>query len=111
MFGLFDKKTCDICGGKIGIFGNRKVEDGNVCKDCAGKLSPWFSDRRRSTLEDIKAKTEALTEKFHIISTKLYQEAQAQQAAAAGDAAQGGDAADAGDNIQDADFEVVDDDK
>lgn len=63
------------------------------------------------TLEDIKAKTEALTEKFHIISTKLYQEAQAQQAAAAGDAAQGGDAADAGDNIQDADFEVVDDDK
>lgn len=65
------------------------------------------------TLEDIKAKTEALTEKFHIISTKLYQEAQAQQAAAgaAGDAAQGASSADAGDNIQDADFEVVDDDK
>ncbi len=65
------------------------------------------------TLEDIKAKTEALTEKFHIISTKLYQEAQAQQAAAgaAGDAAQDAGSADAGDNIQDADFEVVDDDK
>ncbi len=63
------------------------------------------------TLEDIKAKTEALTEKFHIISTKLYQQAQAQQAGAAGDAAQDASPADAGDNIQDADFEVVDDDK
>ena len=44
--GLFDKKYCSICGGKIGFLGNRKLEDGNLCKDCAGKLSPWFSDRR-----------------------------------------------------------------
>ena len=53
--GLFDKKYCDICGEKIGLLGNRKLEDGNLCKDCAKKLSPWFSDRRRSTVEDIKA--------------------------------------------------------
>lgn len=52
--GLFDKKYCDICGEKIGLLGNRKLEDGNLCKDCAKKLSPWFSDRRRSTVEDIK---------------------------------------------------------
>ena len=52
--GLFDKKCCDICGEKIGLLGNRKLEDGNLCKDCAKKLSPWFSDRRRSTVEDIK---------------------------------------------------------
>ena len=25
--GLFDKKYCDICGEKIGLLGNRKVED------------------------------------------------------------------------------------
>ena len=49
--GLFDKKFCGICGGKIGLFGNRKLEDGNLCKDCAAKLSPWFSERRHSTLE------------------------------------------------------------
>ncbi len=49
--GLFDKKYCDICGEKIGLLGNRKLEDGNLCKDCAKKLSPWFSDRRRSTVE------------------------------------------------------------
>lgn len=53
--GLFDKKYCDICGEKIGLLGNRKLEDGNLCKECARKLSPWFSDRRNSTVEEIKA--------------------------------------------------------
>lgn len=52
--GLFDKKYCDICGEKIGLLGNRKLEDGNLCKDCARKLSPLFSDRRNSTVEEIR---------------------------------------------------------
>jgi len=52
--GLFDKKYCDICGEKIGLLGNRKLEDGNLCKECARKLSPWFSDRRNSTVAEIK---------------------------------------------------------
>lgn len=52
--GLFDKKFCDVCGEKIGLLGNRKLEDGNLCKDCAGKLSPWFNDRRHTTLSGIK---------------------------------------------------------
>ena len=52
--GLFDKKFCDVCGEKIKFLGNRKLEDGNLCKDCAAKLSPWFSERRRSTVQDIK---------------------------------------------------------
>lgn len=52
--GLFDKKFCDVCGEKIGLLGNRKLEDGNLCKDCARKLSPLFSERRSSTVEEIK---------------------------------------------------------
>ena len=52
--GLFDKKYCDICGDKIGLLGNKKLENGNMCKDCAKKLSPFFSDRRSSTVEEIK---------------------------------------------------------
>lgn len=52
--GLFDKKNCDICGEKIGILGNRKLDNGNLCKKCAGKLSPWFEERRHSTVDDIK---------------------------------------------------------
>ena len=52
--GLFDKKFCEICGEKIGLLGNRKLEDGNMCMDCAKKLSPFFSDRRSSTIDEIK---------------------------------------------------------
>ena len=51
--GLFDKKFCDFCGNKIGLLGNKKLEDANMCKDCASKLSPWFSERRHSTKTDI----------------------------------------------------------
>ena len=49
---IFEKKICAICGGEIGLLGNRKLEDGNMCKNCAAKLSPWFSDRRSSTVEE-----------------------------------------------------------
>ena len=56
--GLFDKKYCDICGEKIGLLGNRKLDDGNLCKECAKKLSPWFEERRHSTVEDIKQQLE-----------------------------------------------------
>ena len=52
--GLFDKKYCDVCGEKIGLLGNRKLEDGNLCKDCAAKLSPLFSGRKNATVEEIK---------------------------------------------------------
>jgi len=51
---LFAKKECDLCGGEIGLLGNRKLEDGNCCKNCAAKLSPWFDERRHSTVEQIK---------------------------------------------------------
>lgn len=51
---LFDKKTCSICGGEIGLLGNRKLADGNLCKECASKLSPLFSERRESTVEQIR---------------------------------------------------------
>ncbi len=51
---LFDKKYCDICGAKIGMLGNRKLEDGNLCKDCAEQLSPLFSERRHATVQDIR---------------------------------------------------------
>lgn len=76
LFGkLFEKKECAICGGEIGLLGNRKLEDGNCCKNCAAKLSPWFNDRRQSTVEEIKeqlAYREANKEKvaaFHITRT------------------------------------------
>ncbi len=53
LFDAFKKKACSICGGEIGLLGNRKLEDGNMCKACAAKLSPFFSERRSSTVAEI----------------------------------------------------------
>ena len=53
LFDAFKKKNCSICGGDIGLLGNRKLEYGNMCKHCAAKLSPWFNERRHSTVDEI----------------------------------------------------------
>ena len=67
------------------------------------------------TVEDIKEKTEKLTEQFHTISAKMYEQAQQSQGAdpnmAGGGNDSGADAQNgADDNVVDADYEVVDDD-
>lgn len=53
--GLFEKELCAVCGGKISFPGSRKLEDGNLCKHCARRLSPFFREPRRSTTEEIRA--------------------------------------------------------
>ena len=65
--GLFDKKFCDICGEKIGMLGNRKLSDGNMCKDCAKKLSPFCDDRRSSTLAEIQAQLQYREENKNVL--------------------------------------------
>ena len=55
LFDAFKKKDCEICGKEVGMFGYKKLEDGEICKDCLKLLSPWFDDRRHSTVEQIKA--------------------------------------------------------
>lgn len=54
LFDIFKKKACCICGNEVGLLGNRKLEDGNMCSKCAKKLSPWFEDRKKSTVAQIK---------------------------------------------------------
>ena len=99
-------------------------------KDITAVKDELQSALNAGNIDEIKAKTEALTEKFHTISAKMYQQAQAAQGAGAGPGmggmgpdmsgmgdmgaagaagAAGGAAAD--DNVVDADFEVVDEDE
>ena len=52
--GLFEKKFCDICGQKIGLLGNNKVVDGNVCDKCRGQLSPFFKSMSKSNLQQVR---------------------------------------------------------
>ena len=99
---LSDSEKSEVEAAKEDL--KKAIEDGNI--------------------DEIKDKTDKLTEKFHIISTKLYEQAQADAAAAGPDmGAQAGNAGAAGagaqdtgsqsggDNVVDADYEVVDDDK
>ena len=56
LFGnLFEKKNCAICGKELGVFGKTKISEGYLCKDCAGKLSPYFHGYSSATVEDIRA--------------------------------------------------------
>ena len=55
LFGnLFEKKNCVICSKELGIFGKTKISEGYLCKDCAGKLSPYFQGHRSATINDIR---------------------------------------------------------
>ncbi len=54
LFDRFKKQDCEICGKEVGMFGYKKLEDGEICKDCVKLLSPWFDDRRHSTVAQIK---------------------------------------------------------
>lgn len=76
--GLFDKKECSICGAKIGLLGNKKLSDGNMCKDCEKKLSVWFKNRKESSISDIQnqlAKREANKEELNVFNaTRAYGE-------------------------------------
>ena len=54
LFNIFKKQDCEICGKEVGMFGYKKLKDGEICKDCVKLLSPWFEERRESTVEQIK---------------------------------------------------------
>ncbi|MGI6732956.1 MAG: molecular chaperone DnaK [Anaerovoracaceae bacterium] len=98
----------------------------NISADEKSSIENAKEDLKRAletgTVDDIKAKHEALTQHFHTISAKLYQKAQGGQggfdpgSAASGfgpDATTdtGSQEAPPHDNVVDADFEVVDEDK
>ena len=64
------------------------------------------------TVEQIKELTEKLTEEFHVISSKLYEQAQgAQGTQGGGEEGSSGEAEAGQDDVVDADYEVVEDDE
>ncbi|NCB41491.1 MAG: molecular chaperone DnaK [Clostridia bacterium] len=96
---------------------NLKDLDGKLSEEEVTKITAAKEDLARvlenGTIEDLKAKIEVLTNEFHIMSTKLYEQA---QAAGAGASSTEGFSEEAGtssgdDHVVDADFEVVDEDK
>ncbi|MBR6503730.1 MAG: molecular chaperone DnaK, partial [Firmicutes bacterium] len=95
-----------------------KELEGKLSEEETTKVNTALEDLKKAMegtdVEDIKAKTEALTNEFHVLSSKLYQQAQAGADAAGAGAGMGAEPQQEGpkdDNIVDADFEVVDDEK
>ena len=100
---------------------NMKEIEGSLSEDEKNDINVAKEELSKAleanNIDDIKDKTEKLTEKFHTISAKMYQQAQAAGAGPDMGGAAGAAGADAGasqpnnDNVVDADYEVVDDDK
>ena len=56
---MFEKKECAICGTELGLLGKTKINEGYLCKECVGKLSPFFGGYRSSTADDIRGQRRA----------------------------------------------------
>lgn len=76
LFGsLFEKKNCAICNKELGLFGKTKISEGYICKECDGKLSPYFTAYRSATADDIRAQlayredNKAEVAAFHVTRT------------------------------------------
>ncbi len=91
--------------------------EGNLSEEEKAKITAAKDDLSKAleanNMDDIKAKTETLTNEFHTISAKMYEKAQAAQGGAGGfdPNNMGGAATEEApkpDNVVDADYEVVD---
>ncbi|MGI6731072.1 MAG: molecular chaperone DnaK [Anaerovoracaceae bacterium] len=93
-----------------------KEIEGSLSEDEKNKVISAKDDLAKALegtdIEDINAKMETLTNEFHTISAKMYEQAQAQQAQGGADGgsdeAGASDENPAPDNVVDADYEVVD---
>lgn len=96
---------------------NLKELEGKLSEEEVSKINAAKDELQKAlnagTTVEVKEKLEALTTAYHVISTKLYEQAAAQQAEAASDT--GSDGTSSGDpkkdGAVDADFTVVDEDK
>ena len=53
--GIFSKKECSICGDASGLLSNRKLADGNLCKECRARLSPFYNLTGKDTVAGVAA--------------------------------------------------------
>ena len=51
---LFEAKYCSLCETKLGLFGTTRLANGQLCKNCAGKLSPLLTHVKKRTLAEIQ---------------------------------------------------------
>ncbi|KGG81356.1 molecular chaperone DnaK [Caloranaerobacter azorensis H53214] len=96
------EKILDELGDKVSEDEKSKVK---------AKLDELKKALEGDNIEEIKRKTEELTNEFHAISQKMYQQASQQYSAQAGQQESNKQSEKKDENVVDADYEVVDDDK
>ena len=53
--GLFEKKQCELCGGKAGLLTRYKIQGGGyICGDCKSKMSPNVEGIGDLSVEEVK---------------------------------------------------------
>ena len=52
-----NEKTCSLCGEPLSRYGNKKILDGMLCRNCIKAALDWLSDEdfEKMSLEDYKA--------------------------------------------------------
>ena len=52
----YEEAVCSLCGEKLTRYGNKKLKDGILCRNCAKLASPWLSseDYLNLSVEDMK---------------------------------------------------------
>ena len=66
-----NKKSCPICGGKMGFLSSEIVEDGEICDNCAEKIRPMLADEEvlsRITIEEAKNKMAGIERRVNEIA-------------------------------------------
>ncbi|WP_425446121.1 molecular chaperone DnaK [Dethiothermospora halolimnae] len=90
-----------------------KELEGKVSDDEKAKVQSKLDELKKvyegDNIEEIKKKTEELTNEFHTLSQKMYQQSAEQGEATAGN--EGNPSGNQDDDVVDADYEVVDDDE
>ena len=51
---LLEKKRCDVCGARIRLSANKSPKNVILCKNCASRLSVWFTGEKGSSLTEIR---------------------------------------------------------
>ncbi|MBQ6477886.1 MAG: DUF4428 domain-containing protein [Erysipelotrichaceae bacterium] len=51
----YTEEVCSLCGERLTEFGNKKLKDGILCRNCVKKASSWLEDKdyESRTVEDI----------------------------------------------------------
>ena len=51
-----NEKTCSLCGKPLSKYGNRKIKDGVLCRNCIKAASPWLTEEayEKLSLDDYR---------------------------------------------------------